>query len=271
MKATLTFPVPCEIVQLQPADCPMSDELEAALQDLAVRSFADLRWVSLKDLRQLGDTTGALSLELGCLIRRASRGEFGPVGDEAWISPWLADFWWKDGPGEEEAGSGCSAPADARSGDVFSIPKSARGIPVPHLPMSSRLANILCGAGLEFLGGLHRVTSAQLRTLDGCGPVALNELKAIVEAVLEGRLQPRPPPAVEPAPAPPQFRIPQLFHDVSPYRFALSRRLDGVLRRAGIDRLGELDGMEFSRILCMSNCARKTFRELVELIDGLEG
>ena len=52
-----------------------------------------------------------------------------------------------------------------------------------------------------------------------------------------------------------------------PYDLPISVRLDGVPRRTGIARLGDLHGMEFYEMHMMSGCGPKTLKEVLLLIE----
>lgn len=253
---------------MQLADCPISDELASTLESLGVRSFYDVHSVSLQDFRRRGDKSGGLALELGSVIRRAARGEFGKPYSPSGAPERYATFWWKgSSSGVEE-----EAVPTAVAANSFFIPEHARDIQIAVIPMSSRLRNILTFSGLEHLGGLHGVTAKQILSLRNCGPKCLQELRNVVQGVLEGRLRllaPRPTRTDRRATK--RFSVPPDLHCLSPYSFPVSRRLDGVLRRAGIACLGDLQGMAFDELLVLTYCGPQTLRELLRLLDRLSG
>jgi len=256
---------------MQLADCPISDGLASTLECLGVRSFYDVHAVSLQDFRRLGDKSGGLALELGAVIRRAARGEFGKPYSPAGTPDRFATFWWKGSavPGEEPAADGLPT---AVATDAFYIPEPARDIQITVIPMSSRLRNILTFSGLEYLGGLHGVTAKQILSLRHSGPKCLQELRHVVQGVLEGRLRLLTPrPTRDERRAAKRFSVPPDLHCLSPYSFPLSRRLDGVLRRAGIACLGDLQGMAFDELLVLTYCGPQTLSELLRLLDRLSG
>lgn len=254
---------------MQPDDCPISDELASVLESLEVHSFMDVHTVSLEDLRRLGDKNGLLALELGSVIRRAARGEFGKPFSSAEQEDWFAPFWWKGDM--TPAGQTTQAEAvPAAAGDAFCIPEHARGIEIAAIPMSTRLRHNLLFFGLQYLGGLHGVTGKQILTLEGCGPKSLQELRRVVRDVLSGRLLPHPPRvAAEERRPQKRFSVPPDLHCLSPYSFPMSRRLDGVLRRAGIVCLGDLQGLPFHDLLVQVYCGPQTIRELLQLLERL--
>jgi hypothetical protein len=267
--STVRFHVPREICSLQPVDCPISDDLASALESLEVHSFEDVHTVSLQDLRRLGDKNGLLALELGSVIRRAARGEFGKPYSSAEQEEWVAPFWWKGATTPADHTTHADA-ATAVAPDTFCIPDHARGIEITALPMSTRLRHNLLFFGLQYLGGLHGVTGKQILTLEGCGPKSLEELRRVVSDVLSGRVLPNPPRGA-PVERRPQkrFSVPPDLHCLSPYSFPMSRRLDGVLRRAGIVCLGDLQGLPFHDLLVQVYCGPQTIRELLRLLERL--
>ena len=268
--SNVRFHVPRDICSMQVADCPISDELASALDSLEIRSFEELHAVSLQDLKRLGDKNGVLALELGSVIRRASRGEFGkPYGRAEPAEDWYATFWWK-GSSERANPSANTTASSAAASDTFFIPEHARGIEIAAIPMSTRLRNILLFFGLQTLGGLHGVTGKQILSLESCGPKSLRELRGVVVEVLAGRILPEPPRAPrEERRALKRFAVPPDLHSLSPYSFPMSRRLDGVLRRAGIVCLGDLQGLPFDALLVLVYCGPQTIRELLQLLDRL--
>jgi hypothetical protein len=269
--SNVRFHAPLEICPMQLADCPISEELASTLECLGVRSFYDVHSVSLLDFRHLGDRNGSLALELGSVIRRAGRGEFGKPYSPGGAPERFASFWWKGSPGEGDEAAGSSAQT-AVATDAFSIPEHARNIEISVIPMSSRLRNILSFSGLEYLGGLHAVTPKQILSLRNCGPKCLQELRHVVQGVLEGRLRLLAPrPAQNDRRVSKRFAVPPDLHCLSPYSFPISRRLDGVLRRAGIACLGDLQGMAFDELLVLTYCGPQTLRELLHLLNRLGG
>jgi hypothetical protein len=54
--------------------------------------------------------------------------------------------------------------------------------------------------------------------------------------------------------------------DLNPLDFPASVRLEGVFRRRGIKRLGQLDGVALNDLRRMGNCGHRTVAELVELL-----
>ena len=256
---------------MQLADCPISDELASVLDSLGVRSFYEVHSVSLQDLERLGDRNGSLALELGCVIRRAARGEFGRPYSPGGVPDRIADFWWKGSPAPDDETTNSASQAAVATGAFF-IPEHARNIEISAIPMSSRLRNILSFSGLEYLGGLHGVTAKQILSLRNCGPKCLHELRRVVQGLIDGRLKPLPlRPVRNDRRVPRQFAVPPDLHCLSPYSFPLSRRLDGVLRRAGIACMGDLQGMDFEALLVLNYCGPQTLRELLRLLDRVSG
>src|SRR5215469_15797415 len=100
--SNVRFHAPQEICPMELADCPISDELAALLAALEVRSFFDVHSISLQDFQHLGDKCGNLALELGSVIRRAARGEFGKPYSVSGGEEHVAHFWWKGATGSSK-------------------------------------------------------------------------------------------------------------------------------------------------------------------------
>src|SRR5260370_5375253 len=62
-----------------------------------------------------------------------------------------------------------------------------------------------------------------------------------------------------------RLSVPATAHKLSPYDFPLSTRLTNVLKKRGIARLGELDGIALSDLQEFESCGWKTAAELVRL------
>src|SRR5271167_728046 len=60
--------------------------------------------------------------------------------------------------------------------------------------------------------------------------------------------------------------VPAGARDASPFDFPASVRLEGVFRRRGTKKLGQLDGIALSELRAMGNCGNGTILELVELM-----
>ncbi len=269
--SNVRFHAPLEICPMQLADCPISDELLSVLESLGVESFYDVHSVSLQDFQRLGDKNGSLALELGCAIRRAARGEFGKPYSPAGAPEPIASFWWKGPAGKHEESCDLTTRAAVAS-DAFFIPDHLRNLEISSIPMSARLRNILSFSGLEYLGGLHEVTAKQILSLRNCGPKSLQELRRVVHGIVQGRLKPSAPqPIRADRRESRRFSVPPDLHCLSPYSFPISRRLDGVLRRAGIACFGDLQGMGFEELLVLTYCGPQTLRELLQLLERITG
>jgi hypothetical protein len=60
--------------------------------------------------------------------------------------------------------------------------------------------------------------------------------------------------------------VPASARDMNPFEFPSSARLEGVFRRKGITRLGELDGLPLEELRQFGNCGPRTISELVHLL-----
>lgn len=252
----LYFQVRERIANLELADYPQSHELSAALERLGVECFGDVKRLSLQDLRSVSEVPSAVALELGSLIRRAERGEFGyPAGEPCFEKAQRVPTW--------------TSPTEP-PGEAISIPKGVRGLPLSMFQMSVRLHNILRTLEFSQAGDLHGRPYKHFLRLRNCGPKTLQELRKLVQQIRES-------PAEGPQPVPYKksprlkvtcsFAIPKEARHLVPYELPVSRVLDGVLRRKGITRLGDLHGMAFSELRMLNGCGPKTVNELLALIE----
>jgi len=145
--------------------------------------------------------------------------------------------------------------------DQFVIPQRLRRLPLRQVPLNRRARAVLGFAGLALLGGLHRVTFVQLLSIEGFGRKSLAELRQVVSGIISATVEPVPLKRYEEGKEKP-FSVPPTIHNISPYTFALSRRLRGALRRAGVAVFGELEEIEPGDILVMANCSKGTLLEL---------
>jgi hypothetical protein len=63
--------------------------------------------------------------------------------------------------------------------------------------------------------------------------------------------------------------VPASIGHLNPFEFPSSARLEGLFRRKGIARLGELDGVPLSELRSFGNCGPRTITELVHLVDQI--
>jgi hypothetical protein len=252
--------IPFELDKLSPLGLPMSDRLAVVLQDFGIRTFGDLSKLSLEHLEDLGDEDGSLAMELGRLIRRATRENLQTRTTSLCelLGGTPAPFWWSGDMRGDPAHDATEAP------DQFVIPQRLRLLPLRRVPLNRRARAVLGFAGLALLGGLHRVTFVQLLSIEGFGPKSLAELRRVVSGLISATVEPVPPKHYEEGKEGKRrsFSVPPTIHNLSPYTFALSRRLRGALRRAGVSVFGELEEIEPGDILVMANCSKGTLLEL---------
>ncbi len=252
-KLILRFNVPESIGRLEFADLPQSRELSEALERLQVERLGDLREVSLPELSRVSKAANAVTLELGCLIRRAKCGEFGNRSVEAFCKHDLEKLW-RSWPGEVP-------------GETIVIPEAATGFPLAVFKMPSRLRNILHFLGFKCAGELRGREYRHFLRMPGIGVRTLQDLRNLVRQIQEGPGDAPPPLIEKKRRVSPCFVVPEAVRGVVPYGLPISARLDGVLRRMGIARLGDLHGMELSEMHMMSGCGPKTLQEAWQLIE----
>lgn len=249
----LRFYVPEDIARLDFADLPQSNELSEALERLQVERLGDLGKISVPELRRVTKAVKAVTLELGCLLRRAKDGEFRHLCGEAHCKPDPEGLW-------------RSRPRDV-PGEKIEIPETATGLPLALFEVPPRLRNTLHVLGLKHASDLNGKEYRHFLRVPGIGMKTVQDLKKLVQQIREGRTgTPRPVPEKK-LRAPLCFIVPEAVRGVIPYDFPISVRLDGVLRRMGIARLGDLHDMEFHEMHMMSGCGPKTLKEALRLIE----
>jgi hypothetical protein len=69
---------------------------------------------------------------------------------------------------------------------TFVVPKSVCHLRFDELPISKRLANVLCSTGLRTLGRLQGRTTSELLRYEGCGWRTLIEIQQLLERAISG-------------------------------------------------------------------------------------
>jgi hypothetical protein len=255
-RPSLRFQVPESIASMAFADLPQSPELSEEVQRLQVQSLGDLKNIALPNPGRATKADKALILEVGCLLRRAKRGEFGKRSGEGFCRRDWGHLW-RTSPGHV-------------AGKMIDLPEAASGVPLALFKMPTRLRNILHVLDLKHAGDLKGREYQQFLRAPGMGAKMLQALRIVVQQIREA-----PGGTCEPIPektsrVPPCFVVPEAVRDIIPYDFPISPRLDGVLRRMGIARLGDLHGTEFCEMSLLAACGPATLKEALRLIEHLQ-
>lgn len=64
--------------------------------------------------------------------------------------------------------------------------------------------------------------------------------------------------------------VPAKFGHLNPFEFPSSARLEGLFRRKGIKRLGDLHGVPLLELRAFGNCGPRTITELVDLLERIK-
>ena len=251
-KSRLHISVPLELGGIRFADLPLSIELSAMLERLQVVRLEDLLRLTVSDLPRSRVAAKALVLELGVLVRRARSGEFGQPAREP-AAAWRSAAQWPVQP--------ASVP-----GERIEIPASAATLPLGLIQMPARLRGVMDALDFKLAGELHGRMYRDCLRLANVGAKTLEDLRSLVEQIREGRVTLVPPRAEEKVRIPLSFVVPEAVRGIVPYDLPISTRLDGVFRRMGITRLGDLHGMEFVEMLKCAGCGRKTLNEAIECV-----
>jgi hypothetical protein len=155
----------------------------------------------------------------------------------------------------------------ASSAETIFIPEDIRGQPIPLANLSRRLAHVLEVRGLRLLGDLHGLPLDDFLKFRNFGKKSYAELLDFVISIrhrppLPGALAAMPTPAV----LADCFVVPPDIRDLNPFELPLSVRLQRVLERKGITRLGDLHGLAPIELRRYRNCGRRTIKELITLL-----
>lgn len=251
-KSLLGFHVPREIASLDFADLPQSQELSDGLERLKVERLGELERISLPELHQGSNTAKAIFLELGCLLRRAKCGEFRKLRRDGWHER-KRDHLWENWSGDKPS-------------EKIEIPQASTRLPLVVFEMPPRLRNILHGLGLKQAGDLNGKEYRHFLRAPGMGVKTMRDLREVVQRIQEGRTLTTLRAPQETVQSSRCFIVPEAMRGVVPYELRISARLDGVLRRMGIARLGDLHGVEQYEMHLVSGCGAKTLKEALALI-----
>jgi hypothetical protein len=252
-RSILRFRVPENIARLEFADLPQSSELTEALEQLRIERLGELGRISVTDLRRASKAADAVTLELGCLIRRAEHGEFGKDSEEA-IRKHDHESLWRILPGDV-------------AGERIEIPATAIGLPLAAFQMPTRLRSILQRLEFKHAGDLNGKEYRHFLRVTGVGVKTVQDLRVLVQQIREGPGDAAQLLSEKRTRVSPCFTVPEVVRSVVPYDFPISARLDGVLRRMGIAQLSDLHGTAFYEMHMMLGCGRKTLKEALQLIE----
>ena len=143
--------------------------------------------------------------------------------------------------------------------------------PLSSLPLSQRLGSALLNAGVMYLGDLCGRSYGDLNRLPLITPRCLLELRALVDRINGGdsiEFRTRPPYWLRDGWS--RIAIPVAYRDMPLVEFVLSVRLEGVLTRAGLKRMGNLHGHNWGWFYVQRGAGPKLARELNGLVNEME-
>lgn len=152
--------------------------------------------------------------------------------------------------------------------DLIRIPVKRRSLALSRLPVSVRLGHVLESAKIKQLGDLHGARYSDFGHLRRCGHTTVRELERLVRRLQDnpaGTDDGLPSDGLE-LPAPRQFSVAPCARNLSPFDLLLSVRLRSALRKKGVKRLGDLDGMPERELLECGNFGGRSLRELRTLL-----
>lgn len=164
-----------------------------------------------------------------------------------------------------------SQPVDPLShrGLAVSIPPSMRGRLIITLPVSGCLGQGLLREGYWRLGALHGLRYDEFLECSHVGPATVNELRILVGHILRGVF-------IKPRSKRPAWRrggmvnIPHEYRDRLLAEFAFSNRSINAFSKAGLTRVGDLHGQEWSRLYVLRGFGHPSGIELMDVISELE-
>ena len=158
--------------------------------------------------------------------------------------------------------------------DYISIPEHLRTRSANVVAGSRRMHRLFERANIRVLGDLDGKRLSDFAAYPGCNNGTLRELRWLLlrflHRIFEPDLTTWPILMCDYRPPGPAFQVPLAIHDLSPHDFPVSIRLENVLRRLGIERMGQLDGLPIRKLLMTHNCGRHTLDELNTLLRRAE-
>ncbi len=144
------------------------------------------------------------------------------------------------------------------------VPTSDRGRSIHEFPLSVRLSNVFDPAGIRLLGDLNGRRLSEFARVRNCGSKTLNEISTLVRTLQLATS--RPEASVSEPSDSNILQISAAAKDVFIKEIPVSVRLAGVLGIRGVEKLGDLRGVNIVDLLETKNCGRKCILELRELL-----
>jgi hypothetical protein len=149
--------------------------------------------------------------------------------------------------------------------DVIEIPSHLRAVPSRRLPVSTRLAGLFERAGIHVLGDLHGRSLGDLARQRNCGEKTLRELSAALRLAQHGGEAVLSELAASDA-ASHVFSIPEPVRELALTDLPASTRLQHLIDRLNIRRLGDLHGRSAAEFLRCTNVGLGTVVEMQRLV-----
>lgn len=155
--------------------------------------------------------------------------------------------------------------------DYIFIPADLRSALLPTIPaISARLSHIFAYKELKTFGDLHGLRLSEIRNYRNCWRHTILELEALVKEVqgtlTDSDLRQRPAYTEPPPPPPNLFSVPPVARDLTPLDLPLSVRAENSLKKLGIQRLEDLEGVTMSKLKDLKYCGKWTIREIQTLL-----
>ena len=282
MRADQTIFIPGGIRRLRFSELPLSGELASVLRRFRLFTFEDLAGITLRGFQRGSAHGTTLFLELVLLVEQARQGAFAtppcrPVAAKGVAdSPRLAAAAYPSvsgGAGAKKKPAGHPAILDSQHDETVFIPLEARGTALDTFPVSARLQHVFGFKRFKLASDLHGLPFSEVVEWRNCGKKTLDELRQLVHAIQHEHrataaaghtvvAQGPTPPVVAGA-----FWVPANLHSLSVSDLPLSVRLERVLQRNGVRRLGDLHGVRVGDLKTNGNCGNKTISELTHLIE----
>jgi hypothetical protein len=122
--------------------------------------------------------------------------------------------------------------------------------------VSTRLSHLLEYARVRQLGDLDGKTFSELAQFRNCGCKTMRELRRVLSGF---QVQPKYP-AIR------CLLVPESLRGMNPLDFPLPKRVEGALRRRGVTRLGDLDGIAISMLRRFLKCKSGTVSALSRFV-----
>lgn len=156
------------------------------------------------------------------------------------------------------------------SSSSFQIDAQHHSRDIHSLPFSTRARNILAASQVRILGDLHNAPLTRIRDARNCGAKSFSEILRVLAPWFVKAPSGTSTPARKAPPGNKPFSIPEEGRGWPLKLLPISARLEHVLTRLKMTKLGDLHGLDPSAIEGSPDCGVRTATEIRELMGRIQ-